>query len=62
MKKILITGGSGFLGINMVRHCFAHGFTDVTVLDLAPFDYPERDRIDGKFYDDLDLSPGNRKY
>jgi nucleoside-diphosphate-sugar epimerase len=44
--KVLITGGSGFLGINLVRHLLAKGITDIRSLDLAPFDYPERDRIE----------------
>ena len=44
-KKVLITGGSGFLGINMVRHLLAQGITDITSLDLEPFDYPEADKI-----------------
>jgi len=44
-KKVLITGGSGFLGINMVRHLLNHGVTDITSLDLEPFDYPEKDKI-----------------
>ncbi len=39
-KSILITGGSGFLGIHLVRHFLALGW-EVTVLDLAPFGYPE---------------------
>ncbi len=45
-KKVLITGGSGFLGINMVRHLLAQGITSITSLDLEPFDYPEADKID----------------
>ena len=45
-RKILITGGSGFLGINLVRHLLAKGETDLRSLDLAPFDYPERGRVD----------------
>lgn len=44
-KKVLITGGSGFLGINMVRYLLDQGITDITSLDLEPFDYPENDRI-----------------
>lgn len=41
----LVTGGSGFLGINMVRHLLAHGVKP-RVLDIAPFDYPEKDRVE----------------
>lgn len=41
----LITGGSGFLGINLVRHLLAHG-RRLRSLDLAPFDYPEAGRIE----------------
>ncbi|HZH04607.1 MAG TPA: NAD(P)-dependent oxidoreductase [Myxococcaceae bacterium] len=44
MAHILITGGAGFLGINLARHLLAAGH-QVTSLDLAPFDYPERDRV-----------------
>lgn len=44
-KKVLVTGGSGFLGINMIRYLLHQGVTDITVLDLVEFDYPERDRI-----------------
>jgi nucleoside-diphosphate-sugar epimerase len=40
----LVTGGAGFLGINLVRHLLARGH-DVTSLDREPFDYPERPRI-----------------
>ncbi len=43
--KVVITGGSGFLGINLVRHLLNKGVTDITSLDVAPFDYPERDRV-----------------
>lgn len=44
--KVLVTGGSGFLGINLIRHLFAKGVTDIRSLDLAAFDYPEKDRVD----------------
>ena len=39
--KVFITGGAGFLGINLVRHLLAHGFSPVS-FDIADFDYPER--------------------
>ncbi len=42
--KILITGGSGFLGINLIRYLYSKNFTELTSLDIAPFDYPEADR------------------
>jgi nucleoside-diphosphate-sugar epimerase len=44
MAKYLITGGAGFLGINMVRYLLARG-QQVVSLDIAPFDYPERSQI-----------------
>lgn len=45
MMKILITGGSGFLGINLVRHLFKKGLNDIVILDIADFDYPEQNRV-----------------
>lgn len=44
-KRILVTGGSGFLGINLVRHFLEQGCEHVTVLDIAEFDHPEADRV-----------------
>ncbi len=43
-KRTFVTGGSGFLGINLVRLLLAKG-CEVVSYDLAPFDYPERGRI-----------------
>ncbi len=40
----LITGGSGFLGINLCRYLLARGQV-IRILDIAPFDYPEHDLV-----------------
>ena len=42
MKKVLITGGSGFLGINLIRYLKEKGVDAIHVLDIADFDYPEK--------------------
>ncbi len=49
-RHCLVTGGSGFLGINLVRLLLARGVR-MRSLDIAPFDYPERDRVDAMLGD-----------
>ncbi|MDQ7024923.1 MAG: NAD-dependent epimerase/dehydratase family protein [Anaerolineae bacterium] len=44
MARYLITGGAGFLGINMARYLWQQGH-EVVSLDLVAFDYPERDKV-----------------
>lgn len=44
MTTVAITGGSGFLGINLTRHLLAKGYR-VSVIDTQPFDYPEAPSI-----------------
>lgn len=44
MARYLITGGAGFLGINLVRFLLERGH-EVVTLDIEDFDYPERDKI-----------------
>lgn len=44
MSTYLITGGAGFLGINMTRYLLDRNHKVVS-LDIADFDYPEKNRI-----------------
>jgi nucleoside-diphosphate-sugar epimerase len=44
MSTYLITGGAGFLGINMARYLLDRDHKVVS-LDIADFDYPEKSRI-----------------
>ncbi len=44
-KRYLVTGGAGFLGINLIRHLIKKG-NDVTSLDYAEFEYEDmKDKI-----------------
>ena len=43
--KVLVTGGAGFLGINLIRYLHARGHQCVA-LDIADFDYPDmKDKV-----------------
>ena len=50
--KFLITGGSGFLGINLIRHLHSHG-EDVVSLDIVEFDYPDMNDKIQKVHGDI---------
>src|SRR5215210_8931453 len=41
---VFVTGGAGFLGINLIRYLLDRGFAIVS-FDIAAFDYAERDCI-----------------
>jgi Nucleoside-diphosphate-sugar epimerases len=43
--KVFITGGAGFLGINLIRALKRRGVEDVVSYDFADFNYPEKDCV-----------------
>lgn len=57
--RCLITGGSGFLGINLMRLLLSRGVA-VRSLDIAPLDYPERHLVDAILGDIRDASAVER--
>jgi nucleoside-diphosphate-sugar epimerase len=42
--NVFVTGGSGFLGINLIRHLLKRG-CQVVSYDIAPFTYPEAGHV-----------------
>ena len=44
-QKVLITGGAGFLGINLIRYLRERGYAPVS-LDIEEFDYPEKNEVE----------------
>ena len=42
--KVLVTGGSGFLGINLIRYLLKRNY-EIISLDITDFDYPEKNKI-----------------
>ena len=44
--KVLVTGGSGVLGINLIRYLLARGYSEIVSLDVHDFDHAESIRIE----------------
>ncbi len=54
--KILITGGAGFLGINLARYLLERGYA-VRSFDKVRFDYPEAELVEVVTGDIRDMAP-----
>ncbi|MBN1433416.1 NAD-dependent epimerase/dehydratase family protein [Candidatus Fermentibacterales bacterium] len=60
MARWLVTGGSGFLGINLIRYLVERGH-EVVSIDIEPFDYPDMmDRIEHHLVDVRDREAVDR--
>ena len=57
--RYLLTGGAGFLGINLARYLLSRGHR-VRSLDIAEFDYPERNRVEAILGDIRDAAAVER--
>ena len=65
-ERVLITGGAGFLGINLARYLLKKGY-EVISYDIADFDYPEKDQVeivkgDIRVYDRLQAAMARANY
>jgi len=58
--RFLVTGGSGFLGVNLTRYLLERGH-EVRILDLVEFDYADcKDRVDDIVGDIRDAATAQR--
>ncbi|MBN1620381.1 NAD-dependent epimerase/dehydratase family protein [candidate division WOR-3 bacterium] len=60
--RILVTGGAGFLGINMIRKLIQKDIRNIVSLDIEPFLYPEKDIVKAVSGDIRDPDAVSRSY